>query len=248
MWGTSSLWRMPRHSDDQPPLPARRPQRGMNEEILRQLREVRRKAITQRRACAFVERILKRPGDRIHSAKLLIRDHDPSRRRALLPVLRQRDSHEFQRAPGRPHERSRPIRRRGRLVSGMLYSRTNPLKLMPMQSESPESIIFPSLANHDRKLCERAVRQLQAHGVIADFSGGDDPEAAELYVWSERNIAIIKSCFFHFGGLGVRAQQGFPIIQLVLEDDAQSHPLRRRLDKSETGLLLCLWIMSPMSE
>jgi len=76
MWGTSSLWRMPRLSGDPPPLPARRPQRGMNEEILRQLREVRRKAITQRRACAFVERILKRPGDSIDSAKLLIRDHD----------------------------------------------------------------------------------------------------------------------------------------------------------------------------
>jgi hypothetical protein len=76
MWGTSSLWRIPRLSDDQPPLPARRPQRGMNEEILRQLREVRRKAITQRRACAFVERILKIPGDRIDSTQLLIRDHD----------------------------------------------------------------------------------------------------------------------------------------------------------------------------
>ena len=48
----------------------------MNEEILLQLREVRRKAITQRRACAFVERILKRPGDRIDSSQLLIRDHD----------------------------------------------------------------------------------------------------------------------------------------------------------------------------
>jgi len=111
-----------------------------------------------------------------------------------------------------------------------------------MQAESPESIIFPSLADHDRKLCERAIRQLQARGVIADFGGGDDPEATELYVWSERNIPIIES-YFRFGGLGVRAQQEFPIIQLVLEDDAQSHPLRRRLDKTETGLLLCLWIM-----
>jgi hypothetical protein len=112
-----------------------------------------------------------------------------------------------------------------------------------MQTESSESvIIFPSLTDQDRKLCERAVRQLQAHGVIADFGGGDDPEAAELYVWSERNIPIIES-YFRFGGLGVRAQQGFPIIQLVLDDDAHSHPLRRRLDKTETGLLLCLWIM-----
>lgn len=113
---------------------------------------------------------------------------------------------------------------------------------MPMQDECPDSTVFPNLTAHDRKLCGRAVRQLQAHGVIADFGGGDNPEAAELYAWSERNIAIIES-YFRFAGLGVRAQQGFPIIQLVLEDDAQSHPLRRRLDKTETGLLLCLWIM-----
>lgn len=76
MWGTSSLWRTPRLSDDQAPLPARRPQRGLNKEILLQLREVRRKAITHRRACAFVERILKTPGDQIDSARLIIRDHD----------------------------------------------------------------------------------------------------------------------------------------------------------------------------
>jgi hypothetical protein len=117
-----------------------------------------------------------------------------------------------------------------------------PDKTTPMQTEPSESIIFPALTDRDRKLCERAVRQLQAHGVIADFSGGDDPEAAELYVWSERNIPLIES-YFRFAGLGVRAQQGFPIIQLVLEDDAQSHPLRRRMDKTETGLLVCLWIM-----
>lgn len=76
MWGTSSLWRMPRLANDQKPMPARRPQRGMSEEILRQLHEVRRKAITQRRAFAFVERILERAGDRIDSTQLSIRDHD----------------------------------------------------------------------------------------------------------------------------------------------------------------------------
>jgi hypothetical protein len=76
MWGTSSLWKTPQPSADQTPVPVRRPQRGMNEEILRKLHEVRRKAITQRRACAFVERILKCPGDRIDSTHLLIRDHD----------------------------------------------------------------------------------------------------------------------------------------------------------------------------
>jgi hypothetical protein len=64
----------------------------------------------------------------------------------------------------------------------------------------------------------------------------------ELYTWSERNIPLLEA-YFRFGGIGVRAQQGFPIIQLVLEDEVQSHPLRRRLDKAETGLLLCLWII-----
>jgi hypothetical protein len=111
-----------------------------------------------------------------------------------------------------------------------------------MEAEPHDPVIFPNLQDKDRKLCERAIRQLQAHGVIADFSGGSDPNAAELYAWSERNLPTIES-YFRFGGLGVRAQQGFPIIQLVLEDEAQSHPLRRRLDKTETGLLICLWIM-----
>jgi hypothetical protein len=111
-----------------------------------------------------------------------------------------------------------------------------------MDAESLDFAIFPDLTGRDRKLCERAIRQLQAHCVIADFSGGDDPDAAELYGWTERNIRLVES-YFRFGGLGVRVQQGFPIVQLVLEDDTQSHPLRRRLDKTETGLLLCLWIM-----
>lgn len=76
MWGTSSLWRTPRLINNQTPGPVRRPQRGMNEDVLRQLHAVRRKAITQRRACAFIERLLKQPGDRIDSALLVIRDHD----------------------------------------------------------------------------------------------------------------------------------------------------------------------------
>lgn len=111
-----------------------------------------------------------------------------------------------------------------------------------MQAESQESVIFPNLTGRDYKLCECAIRQLQTHGVIADFSDIDDVDAAELYTWSERNITLIEA-YFRFAGLGVRAQQGFPIIQLVLEDEEPSHPLRRRLDKSETGLLICLWIM-----
>jgi Family of unknown function (DUF5716) len=76
LWGTSSLWRPPRSAVNQTPIPVRRPQRVMDEEALRKLREVRRKAITQRRACAFVERILKNPGDRIESTQLVIYDHD----------------------------------------------------------------------------------------------------------------------------------------------------------------------------
>lgn len=111
-----------------------------------------------------------------------------------------------------------------------------------MQTEPQEHAIFPNLIGRDRKLCESAIRQLQNHGVIADFSSTDDPDATELYAWSERNISLIEA-YFRFAGLGVRAQQGFPIIQLVLEDEAQSHPLRRRLDKTETGLLICLWIL-----
>jgi hypothetical protein len=111
-----------------------------------------------------------------------------------------------------------------------------------MEAEPHDQVIFPNLEAKDRKLCERAIRHLQAHGVIADFSGGSDFDSAELYAWSERNLPTIES-YFRFGGLGVRAQQGFPIIQLVLEDEAQSHPLRRRLNKTETGLLICLWIM-----
>jgi Domain of unknown function (DUF4194) len=111
-----------------------------------------------------------------------------------------------------------------------------------MQTDSQDPIIFPNLAGRDRKLCESAIRRLQSNGVIADFGGMDDPDAAELYAWSERNISLIEA-YFRFSGLGVRAQQGFPIIQLVLEDEEQSHPLRRRLDKTETGLLICLWIL-----
>jgi hypothetical protein len=76
IWGASSLWRPPKFSDPSTPKPVRRPQRGISEEVLRQLHEVRRKAITQRRACAFVSRILSDPGKRIDSANLAIHDHD----------------------------------------------------------------------------------------------------------------------------------------------------------------------------
>lgn len=111
-----------------------------------------------------------------------------------------------------------------------------------MSAETPDPVIFPNLAGRDRKLCENAIRQLQSHGVIADFSGAGDADTAELYAWAERNVTLIEA-YFRFAGLGVRAQPGFPVIQLVLEDEAKSHPLRRRLDKAQTGLLICLWVL-----
>lgn len=82
LWGTGSLWPVPRLTEEQAPPPVRRPPRAPNEEALRRLREVRRRSITQKRACAFVERLLKQPGDCIRSAQLVIKDND-----ALLDVL-----------------------------------------------------------------------------------------------------------------------------------------------------------------
>ena len=76
LWGTGSLWLSPRQMSAQPPAPVRRPPRDLGEAALRQLREVRRKSINQRRACAFVERILPNPGDLIQSDQLVIQDVD----------------------------------------------------------------------------------------------------------------------------------------------------------------------------
>ena len=111
-----------------------------------------------------------------------------------------------------------------------------------MPEETSESIIFPNLIGRDRKLCEKVIRQLQSHSVVADFGTDGDAEAAELYAWAERNIALIEA-YFRFTGLSVRAHGSFPMIQLVLEDEARTHPLRRRLDKAQTGLLICLWVL-----
>jgi hypothetical protein len=82
LWGTSSLWHPPNAAVNPTPTPARRPKRVIDDEAIRKLQEVRRKAITQKRACAFVERTLKSPGDRIQSDQLVIRDHD-----ALVDIL-----------------------------------------------------------------------------------------------------------------------------------------------------------------
>lgn len=111
-----------------------------------------------------------------------------------------------------------------------------------MQDEIQEPVIFPSLSDRDRKWCGLAIRQLQSRGVIANFNGTDDLDEAELYAWAARNLPLIEA-YFQFAGLGVRAQSDFPVIQLVLEDETQAHPLRRRLDKVSTGLLICLWVL-----
>lgn len=101
--------------------------------------------------------------------------------------------------------------------------------------------LTPHLTPKDRKLLERAVRQLQAHGVVADFDG-DDTEVTELFRWSEKNQPLLEA-YFRFAGIGLRAHPGLPVLQLVLDDADPSHPLRQRFDKAETGLLICLWIL-----
>lgn len=75
LWGNSSLWHPPLRTTNSTPIPVRRPKHTLDEEAVRKLYEARRKAITQKRACAFVERMLKNPGDRFESAQLQIRDH-----------------------------------------------------------------------------------------------------------------------------------------------------------------------------
>ena len=76
LWGASSLWQKSQMQFAQKPTPVRRPERILDEEAKSKLREVRRRAITQKRACAFVKRILRDPGDRIESGELVIRDQD----------------------------------------------------------------------------------------------------------------------------------------------------------------------------
>lgn len=99
------------------------------------------------------------------------------------------------------------------------------------------------MSERDRRLFERAVQQLQAHSALAAFDPDDDA-AQELFRWAEltQNFSLLES-FFRISGIGLRRHEGFPIIQLALESDDASHPLRRRLDKDQTGLLVCLWIL-----
>src|SRR4051812_33319247 len=110
-----------------------------------------------------------------------------------------------------------------------------------MNEGSERDPLTPDISERDRKMFERAVRELQAHSVVADFDG-DDEASAELYRWAEKNQPLLES-YFRLAGLGIRAHVGIPVIQLVLEEDGESHPLRQRFNKIETGLLICLWIL-----
>lgn len=101
--------------------------------------------------------------------------------------------------------------------------------------------LAPGLSERDRKMFERAVRELQAHSVIADFDS-DDEDMAELFHWAEKNQPLLEA-YFRIAGLGIRAHVGIPVIQLILDDADESHPLRQRFDKAETGLLICLWLL-----
>jgi len=109
---------------------------------------------------------------------------------------------------------------------------------------NPESRdLLAGLPDRDRRLFERTVRQLQAHTALAAFDPDDD-HAQELFRWADlsQNFTLLEA-FFRISGVGLRRHEGFPIIQLALEGDDASHPLRRRLDKEQTGLLVCLWIL-----
>jgi class 3 adenylate cyclase len=114
-----------------------------------------------------------------------------------------------------------------------------------MDSSSPDAShdLLAGFSERDRRLFERAVRQLQAHSALAAMDP-DNAAAQELYRWAElgRNYALLEN-FFRISGIGLRRHEGFQIIQLSLEEDADSHPLRRRLDKDQTGLLICLWLL-----
>lgn len=73
-WGASSLWRESENSADVAPTPVRRPSRNAYAEAIHRLQEARRKAINQERACAFVARTLAKPGDKVSSDDLQIRN------------------------------------------------------------------------------------------------------------------------------------------------------------------------------
>lgn len=113
----------------------------------------------------------------------------------------------------------------------------------PSEVLPPDGAVTAGLPERDRRFMQRAVQQLQAHSALAAFDP-DDESAQELFRWAERasNFVLLES-YFRVSGVGLRRHEGFPIIQLALEGDASSHPLRRRLDKDQTGLLVCLWLL-----
>ena len=110
-----------------------------------------------------------------------------------------------------------------------------------MASDSGSPVIFPEFSSRDRSLFQAAVQHLQARSALAAFDP-EDATAQDLFNWADQHFSHLEA-WFRATGIGLRRHEGFPVIQLALEGDASSHPLRRRLDKERTGLLICLWLL-----
>lgn len=120
----------------------------------------------------------------------------------------------------------------------MDYTPTTPTGL---EHTADAPLLFPEFSSRDRRLFQAAVQRLQAHSAITALDP-DDETAQEIFHWADHHIAYLQE-WFRAAGVGVRRHEGFDIIQLALEGDAGGHPLRRRLDKAQTGLLVCLWLL-----
>jgi hypothetical protein len=108
-----------------------------------------------------------------------------------------------------------------------------------MEPTAPE--IFPELEPGDRRFFNDAVLRLSSCGTIASLDPDDD-NAREIFRWADGNLPRLEA-YFRALGLGLRRHEEFSIIQLVVEAAEASHPLRRRLDKDETGVLVALWLL-----
>jgi hypothetical protein len=106
-------------------------------------------------------------------------------------------------------------------------------------TETP--LLFPDFKPKDRRLFNAAVQQLQAHSALTALDP-DDENAQEIFRWADQHLSYLQE-WFRAAGIGLRRHEGFPIIQLALEGYPGGHPLRRRLDKAQTGLLVCLWLL-----
>ena len=102
-------------------------------------------------------------------------------------------------------------------------------------------LLFPDFKPKDRRLFNAAVQRLQAHSALTALDP-DDENAQEIFRWADQHLSHLQE-WFRAAGIGLRRHEGFPIIQLALEGDPGGHPLRRRLDKAQTGLLVCLWLL-----